>query len=101
MTRCSSADWLPLSSAPCCLMVFPSDILYKYSLVGIFLEIQGISLDPVPAVYVVYFLKLYPKGAPRSIKKNQDHPGASCLWSSFPVCQAEMNGCRSPAKQHC
>lgn len=67
------------NSAPRCLMFLPSDVLYKYSLVGLFLEILDTSLDPGPIVYVVYFLKLYPKGAPRSIKQSQGHPVASAF----------------------
>jgi hypothetical protein len=31
---------------------FPSDVLFKYSLVGIFLEIWCTSLDPVLTVYI-------------------------------------------------
>lgn len=49
---------------------FSSGVLYKYTLAGIFLEIRAPAWSPVPTVYVVYFLKLYPKGAPRSIKQN-------------------------------
>lgn len=58
---------------------FSSGVLYKYTLVGIFLELRAQAWIPVPIVYVICFLKLYPKGAPRSIKQSQGHPVALLL----------------------